>query len=68
MTFSDLSVQWHRSSDRACGIDGEQRLVVDEPIMDLTARSQIWVCSLNIDTQKGHAMRKRRTEGSNHPH
>lgn len=66
MTFSDLSVQWHHSSDCACGIDGEQRLVVDEPIMDLTARSQIWVCSLNIDTQKGHTMRKRRTGGSNH--
>lgn len=47
-----LSVQWHLCSDRSGGIDGKQLLVVDKPIMNLTACPQIWVCSLNIDTHR----------------
>lgn len=52
MTSSYLSVQWHLCSDSSGCIDGKQLLVVHEPIMDLTAGPQIWICSLNMDVHK----------------
>lgn len=52
---SHLSVQWHCSCNGSSGIDGKQPLVVDQPIMDLTACPQIWICSLNQTEQKAQA-------------
>lgn len=52
VTSSDLSVQRRCSGDEAAGVDGKQRLVVDELIMDLTVCPQIWIGCLNQETKK----------------
>lgn len=59
---SDLSVQRHRGPDGSGSVDAEQLLVVDEPIVDLAARPQVWVCSLVRTTQK---ISPRRNEDGN---
>lgn len=42
-----LPVQRHLCLDHSARINGKERPVVDQSIMNLTASSQIWVCGLN---------------------